>query len=169
MEKQRRPRWGHSSAPSIDGMVRSGRTLGVPSSKSYQPNRGTPTPSLDNFVKRSDVFYPSQQTARGSDRAEAEEAQLLDEPIVLDHIEARKRKQKFWTKHLKLKKVIKRTSLALVIFVLAGAGYFGYKLYHTQKKVLAGGGKAVTVCSDNVDVSQLHKEGDSRINILLLG
>ena len=56
-----------------------------------------------------------------------------------------------------------------MIFILAGAGYFGYKLYHTQKRVLAGGGKAVTVCCDDVDTSLLKKEGDSRINILLLG
>ena len=56
-----------------------------------------------------------------------------------------------------------------MIIILAGAGYFGYKLYHTQKRVLAGGGKAVTVCSDDVDTSLLKKEGDSRINILLLG
>src|SRR6185312_3269757 len=67
------------------------------------------------------------------------------------------------------KKFIKRTALTCMILILAGGAYFGYKLYHTQKKVLAGGGKAVTVCSDDVDVSQLNKEGDSRINILLLG
>lgn len=169
MEKQKRPRWGQGSASSMDGMVPSGRTLGVPSTKSYQPNRDRPTPSLDNFSKRSDGFYPAQQTARGSDTAEAEEAQLLDEPIILDHIETRKRKAKFWARHSKAKKLIKRAILTFVIVVLAGAGYFGYKLYHTQKKILAGGGRAVTVCSDNVDVSQLQKEGDSRINILLLG
>src|SRR4029079_1900658 len=69
----------------------------------------------------------------------------------------------------RLKKTIKRTSLAFMVLILAGGAYFGYKLYHTQKKVLAGGGKAATVCSDDVDVSQLKHEGDSRINILLLG
>jgi LCP family protein required for cell wall assembly len=117
-----------------------------------------------------DGFYPAQQTARGADRAEVEEAHLLDEPIVLDHIEEKKhRKLKFWQRHLRLKKFIKRTALACMVVILAGGAYFGYKLYHTQKRVLAGGGKAVTVCSDDVDVSQLNKEGDSRINILLLG
>jgi len=150
-------------------MVPSGRSLGVPITRSYQPNKGKPIPSLDNFVRRSDGFYPAQQTARGNDKAESDEAHLLDEPIQLDHIETRKKKQKFWQRHRKIKKLIKRTALTFMIVVLAGAGYFGYKLYHTQKRVLAGGGKAATVCSDNVDVSQLHKEGDSRINILLLG
>jgi polyisoprenyl-teichoic acid--peptidoglycan teichoic acid transferase len=149
-------------------MVRSGRTLGVPP-RSYQPNRERPTPSLGNFVGRTDGFYPAQQMSGLSDQAEAAEAQLLDEPIELGHIEERKRKLRFWQRHAKLKKVIKRTVLTATVVILAAGGYFGYKLYNTQKKVLAGGGKSVTVCNDNVDTSLLKKEGDSRINILLLG
>jgi LCP family protein required for cell wall assembly len=168
-DKQRRPVWGRKSTPSIDGMVPSGRDLGVPVSRSYQPNRQKPTPTLGSFNGHTDGFYPARQTARGADTAEAEEAHLLDEPIVLDHIEAKKRKLRFWQRHAKLKKVIKRTVLTAMILILAGGGYFAYKIYHTQKKVLAGGGKAATVCNDNVDVSQLKTEGDSRINILLLG
>jgi LCP family protein required for cell wall assembly len=59
--------------------------------------------------------------------------------------------------------------MTFVILILAGGGYFGYKLYHTQKKVLAGGGRAVSICTDNVSTDQLGREGDSRINILALG
>ena len=168
MEKHRRPRGGHAYSPSIDGMVRSGRTLGV-QPRSYQPNRHQPTPTLGNFVGMTDGFHPAQATARRADEAESAEAQMLDEPIVLDHIESRKRKIGFWRRHLKLKKFIKRTALTAMIIILAGAAYFGYKIYHTQKKVLAGGGKSLTVCNDNVDPSLLTQEGDSRINILLLG
>ncbi|MBX4197203.1 LCP family protein [Candidatus Saccharibacteria bacterium] len=168
-DKQKRPVWGRKSPPSIDGMVRSGRDLGVPVSRSYQPNRQQPTPTLGNLSGQTDGFHPSRQTARGADSAEAAEAHLLDEPIVLDQIETKKRKLRFWQRHVKLKKLIKRTALAFAILVLAGGGYFAYKLYHTQKKVLAGGGKAATVCTDDADVSLLHSEGDSRINILLLG
>jgi LCP family protein required for cell wall assembly len=148
-------------------MVRSGRTLGVPP-RSYQPSRSQPTPTLGNFVQMTDGFHPAQGISR-TDSAEAEEAHLLDEPIVLDHIESRKRKQHFWQRHLKFKKLIKRTAFAFMVVILAGGAYFGYKIYHTQKKVLAGGGKSVTVCNDNVDPSLLSREGDSRINILLLG
>jgi LCP family protein required for cell wall assembly len=168
-DRQRRPRRGSHKAPSIDGMVPSGRMLGVPLHKAYQPSRHKQSPSLDSFTNRQDGFYPTQQTARGTDRAEEEEAQLLDEPIELDHITPKKRKTRFWTRHGRLKKVIKRTAFVSMILILGGAGYFGYKIYHTQKKVLAGGGKAATVCTDNVDLSQLKKEGDSRINIMLLG
>src|SRR6266404_1989876 len=104
MEKHRRPRGGQNSAPRIDGMVRSGRTLGVPTSSSYQPNREKPTPSMGNFSGHSDGFYPARQTARGIDRAEEDEAQLLDEPIVLDHIPPKKPKTRFWARHGRLKR-----------------------------------------------------------------
>ena len=166
MEKHRRHKRGPDSSPSIDGMVRPGRSLGVP--QSYQPKKGEPTPLLGDYSKKSDGFYPAQQTARGADKAEADEAQLLDEPIVLDHIEPAKRKHPKVKRH-RFRKILKYSALTAAILVLAGGGYFAYKLYHTQKKVLAGGGKSVTVCSDDVDISQLKNEGDSRINILLLG
>src|SRR5579864_4297908 len=173
MDKHKR-HWGRSKPVSIDGIVQTGRQLGVPSTSSYQPNRQYPTPNLDNFSRhngRIDGFYPSREAmpARPLDASESQEAQLLDEPIVLDHIEERRRKQRYWQRHAKLKRRIKRTALTFMILILAGAGYFGYKLYHTQKKVLAGGGKSVSICSDNVDVNSITQEGDSRINILLLG
>lgn len=169
-DKQRRPRRGHKSAPSTDGMVSGGRKLGAPiHHKSYQPSRDKPTPSFDSFTKRADGFYPAQQTGGGFDRAESEEANLLDEPIVLDHIKPKKTKKGARPKHRGLKKFLKRTAFILMLIVIAGGTCFGYKVYNTQKRVLAGGGKAATVCSDDVDISQLHREGDSRINILLLG
>jgi polyisoprenyl-teichoic acid--peptidoglycan teichoic acid transferase len=171
MEKHK-GHWGRKKPASIDGIVQTGRTIGFPKTSSYQPTRHSPTPTLDNFNRQTDGFYPSREAmpARPLDPSEEEEAaQLLDEPIVIDHIEERKRKLRFWQRHAKLKRRLKRTALAFVILILAGGAYFGYKLYHTQKKVLAGGGKSISVCTDDVDVNQLNREGDSRINILLLG
>lgn len=171
MDNKHKGRWGRKSPASIDGISGSQRQIGFPKTSSYQPNRQAPTPALNNFNRRTDGFYSSRQAMPGSrlDKPEAEEVQLLDEPIILDPIESRKRKTRFWQRHSKLKKGLKRTALASMVLVLAGGAYFGYKLYHTQKKVLAGGGKAAAVCSDDVDVSQLKSEGDSRINVLLLG
>ncbi len=170
MEKHKQDR-GRRKPASIDGIVQTGRLIGFPNSSSYQPNRQVLTPTLNNFNRPSDGFYPSREAmpARPVDPSEASEAQLLDEPIVLDHIEERQRKLRFWQRHAKLKRRLKRTAFAFMVLILAGAGYFGYKLYHTQKRVLAGGGKSATICSDNVDPSLLSTEGDSRINILLLG
>jgi len=162
---------GRKKPASIDGFVASGRQISFPKVSSYQPNRAAPTPTLDNFHSRVDGFNVSREAmpTHQLDQPEADEAHMLDEPIVLDHIESRKRKMRFWQRHAKMKRRIKRTVLAFTILILAGGVYFGYKLYHTQKKVLAGGGKSATVCSDDVDTSLLSKEGDSRINILLLG
>jgi LCP family protein required for cell wall assembly len=160
---------GRKKSASIDGIVQTGRTIGFPKTSSYQPSREFKTPTLDNFKRQSDGFYPSMPARQLDPSEEAEASQLLDEPIVLDHIEERKRKLRYWQRHAKLKRRIKRTALAFMILILAGGGYFGYKLYHTQKKVLAGGGRSVSVCSDNISPDQLSKEGDSRINILLLG
>ncbi|MBX4188701.1 LCP family protein [Candidatus Saccharibacteria bacterium] len=170
MEKHKGRR-GRNEPASIDGIMQTGRQIGFPKSSSYQPNRQGPTPTLGDFSKRTDGFYSAREAMpnRPLDYSETQEAQMLDEPIVLDHIESRKKKQRFWQRHAKMKRRLKRTSLAFMVLILAGGAYFGYKLYHTQKKVLAGGGKAVTVCSDNVDTSELSNEGDSRINILLLG
>jgi hypothetical protein len=164
--------WGRKKPVSIDGIVQTGRTIGFHKSSSYQPTRQGKTPTLDNFNRQSDGFYPSNEAmpARALDPSEEQEAaRLLEEPIVLDHIEERKRKLRFWQRHAKLKRRLKRTAMVVTIAVLAGGGYFGYKLYHTQRKVLAGGGRSLSVCSDDIDVNQLGKEGDSRINILLLG
>lgn len=173
MEKHKN-HWGRKKTASIDGIVQNKREIGFPTTSSYQPKRQPVTPTLDNFNRaygKTDGFHSSNgaMPTRSLDTSEAHEAQLLDEPIVLDHIEERKRKQRFWQRHSKMKRRIKRTAMAFTIIVLAAGGFFGYKLYHTQKKVLAGGGKAISICSDNVDVNQLGKEGDSRINILLLG
>lgn len=171
MEKHKGYRAGRQKTGSIDGIVQSGRTIGFPTHSSYQPNRQAPTPTLDNFTRRTDGFYPQREAmpAHPLDQSEAEEAKLLDEPIVLDDIQERKRKLRFWQRHAKLKKRLKKAGVVAMVVILAGAGFFGYKLYSTQKKVLAGGGKAAAICTDNVDISQLHHEGDSRINILLLG
>jgi hypothetical protein len=170
MEKHKGRRGRHQPA-SIDGIMQTGRQIGFPKTSSYQPNRQAPTPTLGDFSKRTDGFYSAREAMpnRPLDYSESQESQMLEEPIVLDHIESRKKKQRFWQRHTKMKRRLKRTAMAFMVLILAGGAYFGYKLYHTQKRVLAGGGKAVTVCSDNVDTSELSNEGDSRINILLLG
>lgn len=170
MEKHK-GRGGRKQPASIDGIVQNGRQIGFPKTSSYQPNRTPPAPTLGNLAQRTDGFYSSREAmpARPLDYSESQEAHLLDEPIELGEIESRQRKQRFWQRHAKFKRRLKRTAMACMIVILAGGAYFGYKLYHTQKKVLAGGGKSATVCSDDVDTSQLSREGDSRINILLLG
>jgi LCP family protein required for cell wall assembly len=165
---------GPSRRPkSIDGIVSDGRSLGVPNKhRSYQPNRAAPTPTLDSLTKQqSDGFHPMWQSAVDMNQDSSLD-NVLDEPIVLDepatkgHRHRKKGKQK---KHPKLRKFMKRTALMAGILLISVAGYLGYKFYHTQKKVLSGGGQAPAVCDGQVPLNQLKKEGDGRVNILLMG
>lgn len=164
----------HRKAASIDGFVTDGRRLGVPQSRSYQPNHGHQTPTLDNSTRRSDGFHALRQSPGGLGGTAAEIAErdeLLDEPIVLDDIGYEKRKDKVRGKiqRARWRRVLKRTALSMLILVIATAAYMGYKFYDTQRQVLSGGGHAPAVCNGDVPVSQLKKEGDGRVNILLLG
>jgi LCP family protein required for cell wall assembly len=172
-KKNKRP---HHTAASIDGIVSGRRQLGKPVDPLYRQTGVGSTSILGAYPDRADGFHPMRQSPGGLGLTpeDTETAALLDEPIILDDDsdtkrDRGKRKMPHAPKRPRLRKVIKRTALALVILVLAGAGYMGYKIYHTQKQVLAGGGQAPTVCSSDIDVNQLSKEGDGRINILLLG
>lgn len=161
---------------SLDGIVPRGRELGAPKHHSYQPNRNHQTPSLDTFAQRADGFHSARQTPGGlggtataADSAERES--LLDEPIVLDdiHYEKRKDKVRGRIRRARFKKVIKRTTLILLALIIATAGLVGYKFYSTQRQVLSGGGHAPAVCNGEVPLDALKKEGDGRVNILLVG
>lgn len=164
----------HRKATSIDGFVTDSRRLGTYSSRTYQPSGERPAPTLDDFVHRSDGFHTTRQSPGGLGGSTAEVAEqdaLLDEPIVLDDIEHDRRKSKLHGKirRTRLRKVLKRSGLILVTLIVVTAGLVGYKFYNTQRQVLSGGGSAPAVCNGDVPVSQLKKEGDGRVNILLLG
>lgn len=164
----------HRKRTSIDGFVTDGRRLGVPPNRSYQPSRGAQTPSLDDITRRADGFHAMRQSPGGIGGTAAEQAEadaLLDEPIALDDIGYEKRKDKFRGRYrrARLRKVLKRTALVLLAALIVTAGFIGYKFYDTQRQVLSGGGHAPAVCDGDVSVSQLKKEGDGRVNILLLG
>lgn len=176
MDEQRKHKRPRRSAASIDGIVSGRPQLGrsIPISR---PRTGIESSAnLGDYRGRADGFQPMRQSPGGLGLTpeDAETAALLDEPIVLgDDIDTPKNrgKRKMPVAHsrLRLRKIIKRTALTLVILILCGAGYMGYKLYHAQKQVLAGGGQAPTVCSADIDPRLLGAEGDGRINILLLG
>jgi LCP family protein required for cell wall assembly len=162
----------HRKTASMDGFVANGRRLG--GHQSYQPNREAPTPSLDSLNRRTDGFHSARQSPAGlgGTAAEASEREaLLDKPIVLDDIDYDKPRDRIRhkTRRSRLRKALKRTGLALLILFVATLAVMGYKFYNTQRQVLSGGGHAPAVCDGNVAVSQLTKEGDGRVNILLLG
>lgn len=174
MRHKKHPDGFSKRSASIDGIVPRAQELGAPAHRAYRPTHGAQTPSLDSFVRRTDGFHSSSQVSAGiGDKAidVAERDVLLDEPIVLDDIPHDKHKDKVRKKvrRARLKKVLKRATLLLLALIIATAGLLGYKFYSTQKQVLSGGGHAPAVCDGEVSLELLNKEGDGRVNILLVG
>lgn len=99
---------------------------------------------------------------------DAEANTLLDEPIILDELSPKKNDKRARPRR-RFKLGFKRTALALLVLILVGGLYLGFKAYKTQRHVLAGGGRAPAVCDGNVPLNQLKTEGDGRVNVLLLG
>lgn len=175
--KPQRPRRGAS----LDGIVPDGRSIGVPAHRSYRPAQGSSAPAnLGDLAQRKDGFHPMRQSGPVS-LDELPDETILDEPIVLDDdassgkkkhsigLDRSGRKASKSHKHFGVKKLLKRGGLLAGTIVLLTAAYLGYKFYNTQKQVLSGGGNAPAVCDGEVPVDKLKKEGDSRVNILLLG
>ena len=126
---------------SLDGMVGSGRQLGVPVNRSYRPSPSAPSDRLADSYRRPDGFHASNNSQHNGDETPeaAETLALLEEPIILDDDDDKgskksKKKHYFGSKQSRLKKVLKRGALALLILLLLGAGYFGLKIYNTDRK-----------------------------------
>lgn len=160
-------RYGHS----IDGIISSNPKLGE---ITMRPRRADEAANqhLGSTHAQTEGFHPMRSgDAPVGVVAESSSAgmdyETLDEPILLDDIKPKKPKK--FHKHPRLREVLKRTALILLAVIIAGGFYFGYKVYKTSRHVLAGGGNAPAVCDGNVPLSSLQTEGDSRVNILLLG
>src|SRR5205809_522887 len=82
---------------SIDGIVGKNRQLGGTVHRSYQPTRGAQTPELGTFIRRSDGFHQTRSSSvgLGISPEDAETEALLDEPIALDDISAKAKKQHY--------------------------------------------------------------------------
>lgn len=175
MDKHKDSKKRSHAVSSLDGVISDGRRLGMPAPRSYQPNRERQTPVLGDSAPKGDGFYPIRQSAYSlGQEPKAAEAEpfLMDNPIMLDEVpveKKKKRKLRHKAKPGRRRKIIKRTILLILTALMILAGYFAYKFYMTQRDLLGGGGLAPAVCDGEVPVSQLAKEGDSRVNILLLG
>lgn len=163
-KKHKKPRAGVGS---LDGFVSDGRQLGVPAPKSYRPD-APETSNLGAYVNKIDGFNPIRQAPREmSHTPESIEADALNEPIVLSEDFSDKKRSKK-RKHPRAKRRFKRGVVVALALIFIVSGYFGIKLYQTEKHLFRGGGKAPALAS-KVDISQLKGEGDGRVNVLLLG
>src|SRR4051794_16808849 len=168
MDERKNFKRPHPKAASLDGFVSDGRQLGAPLARSYQPNREAPTPVLGIYTTGVDGFNPIRQAPRDiSHTPEATEAEaLLNEPIILEEDHTKKKKKA--RKHPRARGRLKRSVVVLLSLIFLFAGYFGVKLYLTERHLFHGGGGAPALAK-NVDINQLKGEGDGRVNILLLG
>jgi LCP family protein required for cell wall assembly len=157
---------------SIDGIISDSPQLGRPISRVYQPGFGQNTSDLGAYIRRTDGFHPARSSggSLGQSAEQAEAEALLDEPIILDHIDdnTKKRRQLAPKKHRR-RKALKKVALTFGVILIVAGAYLGLKFYLAQKKILAGGGQAPAVCSNDISASLLKGEGDGRVNILLLG
>lgn len=136
---------------------------------------------LGHNDSRPDGFHPLRQSPGGLGHtamaAESEIDGITDEneydaPIALDEQPVKKASRWRVWKHFHKpgrRGTLKWSAVSLVLLLIIAGALFGYKFYNAQKHVLAGGGHAPAICDGSVALSSLNTEGDSRINILVLG
>lgn len=155
---------------SIDGIISDGRRLGLPAAGLSTEKAKMTEVFLGATANRPEGFHPMRATNQSLGILPDAPSEIdLNTPIILDEPVKKKSRFRRTNKKPGRRATLKRAGLALLVLVLVAGGYLGFKLYQTQKHVLSGGGQAPAVCDGNVPVSQLKKEGDSRVNILLLG
>ncbi len=170
MNERKRFIGGRKKPAPIDGIVSSGRQLGVPRAKFVQ--RGQKVSLGGSLQQMTDGFYPMRASNSSLGQgAEADEAAMLDEPIVLDELPSEPAKRfgrlgraARWLKDWNLKKA----GQCLAALVLICGVYFGVKLFIAEHNLFHGGGGAPALAA-NIDINQLKGEGDGRINVLILG
>ena len=157
---KRRPR----QRPNIDGIVvREGFKGRGSIDFNRQVNSKAQAGTMDDF-NRPEGFTPGvQPVIDNTEIALNMPAETSRRPVAKRRglLRRKNRQRKPWSRR---RKII--SSLA-VILMLAG-GFLGLRLYLNANKIFSGGGKApgLSQCQDE---DQLKKEGDCRINVLVLG
>jgi len=155
---------------SLDGMLPSSGTLGGRPSV-YRPNQGSETPSLGDYIHRSDGFHPTRNTDSPVGTPlnsklspeEVETQQLNDDPIVIDDDFSKKDKGAKPSRRKRIVRGIKRTLLGLLILALLVGGFLGWKFQHNISKVFHGNIFSL------LHTTKLKGEDQGRVTILLAG
>ncbi len=171
--RYRRPKH-RADHKSVDGFISADRfkaasgSIGFPDKKKPAKDQNQ---KIDDF-SRADGYHPSNMVVSQTEATkpllpegprrpgDKDKHHSLNKPL---------KQRRFFHRPKSWKKVLIRTSLAILVFLVLVGGYLGIKAYRTQKKIFAGGGHAVAVCDGTIPVDLLKKEGDSRVNILIVG
>lgn len=124
--------------------------------------------SIDNVIPRTPVKaeggYNSLRTTEDEAVSEIDNLTKSDNVFRLEETQSKPKK------HRSMKKIIKRTVVILIILALLLTGYLGLKFWWTTRKVIDDStGGAPALSSSDVSPAALSKEGDGRINILIIG
>lgn len=121
---------------------------------------------IGNFSQREG--FTARKTTPITPDGRALGRQRKGTPIDMTIDEPKRSRKKVGKKNRNWKKIFKRTALGTTLLVLIVGGYLGAKGFLRAKQVFQGGGESiVSTCDPNPSV--LKKEGDGRINFLILG
>lgn len=156
-----------------DGFVRrkpgnniiSGQLTPKKSTSSYIPSIG----SVDQFKQKDGLnIGPMSRSNKFPDGTSTGRKPVLKSNLDMDIESDKRKKHRLFSKPKGFKGYAKRGALgALALFMLVGLSILGL-LYWRARQVFEGGDSALALSCD-VDPSLLQKEGDGRVNVLLLG
>lgn len=182
MKKATKTQKPDKKAQSLDGILTTNR--------SYQPSGlSNKRPPLGEIAEKLDGFYPQRLTSELGKTASEGSISLSDVPAIeadslaepeISMEDNKPKKPKLWRRFRRNRnpkdkeplssrqRIVKRGVIVLLTIALVIGGYFGFKFWQTSHSVFFGGGGSAGLAGCK-DISQLKKEGDCRINILLLG
>lgn len=155
----------------IDGMIR-GRMRGSVQNSPKQKTKKTfsesvarPEARIGNFGRKEGFIARKTAPIKPDGRALGRQRSTTPIDMSIDEPKKTRRKTK---KQRNWKTIFRRTALGAILLTLLIGGYLGAKGYLRARQVFQGGGESI-VSSCDPDPSTLKKEGDGRINFLILG
>ncbi len=151
---------------------------------SFQSSRRTK--QIGDFTNLKEGYHSSDQTTDGRLSAQPKkqkhvaQSQAIRKSLAVTEVEeqelSRRQRRKQARAHKKqakkqrkgFRKWLPRVLIVLGILLIIGIGFLLVKGYIKLSNVLQGGGHSAALSSE-VDPSKLQKEGDGRINILVIG
>lgn len=155
---------------SLEGFIPAERGKPASQISFNRPHSYRPEPRIGNFRRPEGFHTEKSSQAVTSDGALAIDNPSYAPPLAVPTPRARKRlRRREGGKHRDWRKIVKRTVLALLAFIIIGVGYLFAKGYLNLNKVFKGGANGAHALHENIDPSKLRGEGDGRVNILILG
>lgn len=148
------------------------RTLGVDSTKSAKSSglsqNQTAESRIGNFAGKEGFTARKTKPIMPDGRSLGRQPRKITTPIDMNIEEKPKRGRRGNKKPRNWKKIALRGTAGIFLLLFIVGGYLGLKGYLKAREIFKGGGESIAwKCEPNPSV--LKKEGDGRVNFLLLG